>query len=69
MLESSDNKNFWLDRPVFVTGATGLLGNSVTRYLIKRGASVVALVRDWVPESELFHTDVLSNLKIFVQLV
>ena len=64
MLESSDNKNFWLDRPVFVTGATGLLGNSVTRYLIKRGASVVALVRDWVPESELFHTDVLSNLKI-----
>ncbi len=58
------DKNFWLDRQIFVTGATGLLGNSLTRLLVERGASVSVLVRDWVPESELFQTDILSRLKI-----
>lgn len=60
----ANDKNFWLDRQVFVTGATGLLGNSLTRLLIEKGASVSALVRDWIPESELFHSDILSRLKI-----
>lgn len=44
------NKAFsWQDRPVLVTGATGLLGSSLTRHLLERGASVGALVRDFVP--------------------
>lgn len=37
---------FWLDRPVFLTGATGLLGGHLGRALIEEGALVVALVRD-----------------------
>ena len=44
---------FWQDRPVFVTGATGLVGSWVVRQLLGAGADVVALVRDWVPRSEL----------------
>lgn len=44
---------FWLDRRVFVTGATGLLGSWLTRELIGLGADVIVLIRDWVPESEL----------------
>lgn len=44
---------FWQDRPVFITGATGLLGSRLTKMLVGTGASVVVLVRDWVPESEL----------------
>ncbi len=43
--------SFWRDRPVFVTGATGLLGGWLTKRLLDHGASVVALVRDWVPAS------------------
>ena len=33
-------------KTVFVTGATGLIGTSLCRKLIKMGAKVVALVRD-----------------------
>ena len=36
-----------------MTGASGLVGSCLVRLLLERGASVVALVRDWVPRSEL----------------
>lgn len=42
---------FWKGRNVFVTGATGLLGSSLVEELLGRGANVVCLVRDWVPQS------------------
>jgi CDP-glucose 4,6-dehydratase len=45
---------FWRDRPVLVTGATGLLGSWLCESLLARGADVVALVRDVVPESRFF---------------
>lgn len=45
--------NFWKDRNVFVTGASGLLGSWMTRTLVERGANVVVLMRDVVPRSEL----------------
>lgn len=55
---------FWNDRPVFVTGATGLLGTWLTRALVEKRASVVALVRDWVPESELVQSGVLGKVRV-----
>jgi CDP-glucose 4,6-dehydratase len=45
---------FWTDRPVFVTGATGLLGSHLTKWLVDAGANVVCLVRDSVAQSH-FH--------------
>lgn len=44
-------KNFWRDRPVFVTGCTGLLGSWLTADLVEQGANVVGLVRDTVPRT------------------
>ena len=44
-------KSFWRDRPVFVTGCTGLLGSWLTADLVERGANVVGLVRDSVPRT------------------
>lgn len=41
----------WRDRRVLVTGATGLLGSWIVGRLVDHGADVVALVRDWVPQS------------------
>jgi CDP-glucose 4,6-dehydratase len=55
---------FWRDRPTLVTGATGLLGSWLTRSLIERGADVVCLVRDWIPESELVLSGGLSRVKV-----
>lgn len=46
-------KNFWRDRAVLVTGATGLLGGWLTQALLARGANVSVLVRDWVPQAEI----------------
>ena len=48
------DKSFWSDRRVFVTGCTGLLGSWLTSELVARGARVVGLVRDRVPNSLLF---------------
>ena len=48
--------DFWTDRPVFVTGATGLVGGWLVRRLLDAGANVVCLVRDWVPHSELLRS-------------
>lgn len=44
---SSTASAHWQGREVLVTGATGFLGTWMTHELVKRGARVVALVRDW----------------------
>jgi len=43
----------WAGNTVLVTGATGLVGSWLVRRLLGSGARVVALVRDWDPQSEL----------------
>jgi CDP-glucose 4,6-dehydratase len=55
---------FWLDRPVLVTGATGLLGSCLTRRLLDGGAEVVAFVRDWVPQSEFVRSGVINWARV-----
>ncbi|HEV2445226.1 MAG TPA: NAD-dependent epimerase/dehydratase family protein [Candidatus Sulfopaludibacter sp.] len=58
------NQPFWQDRPVLVTGATGLVGSWLTRSLVEAGADVVCLVRDWVPQSELVRTGAIERVKV-----
>jgi CDP-glucose 4,6-dehydratase len=55
---------FWQDRPVFVTGATGLVGSWLVRRLLGLGAEVVCLVRDWIPQSELVRARLMDQVKI-----
>lgn len=43
-------------RTVFVTGATGLVGSWLVRRLLGEGARVVALVKDWDPQSEVIRS-------------
>lgn len=63
-LRNNPDPAFWSDRRVLVTGATGLLGSWLTRALVDNSASVVALVRDWVPENELFRSGTLSQVAV-----
>ena len=55
-VSTTSRTGFWRDRRVLVTGATGLVGGWLVRALLEGGADVVALVRDWVPGSELVRT-------------
>lgn len=58
------NRAFWLDRPTFVTGGTGLVGNWLVQRLIQAGANVICLVRDWVPQSELVRSRLIEQVKV-----
>jgi CDP-glucose 4,6-dehydratase len=54
---------FWCDRPVLVTGATGLVGGWLVRGLLSAGANVVCVVRDWVPECSLLSGRMIERVK------
>lgn len=58
------NKNFWQDRPTFVSGGTGLVGSWLIQRLVEAGADVVCLVRDWVPQSELVRAGFIERVKV-----
>jgi CDP-glucose 4,6-dehydratase len=54
--------DFWRDRPVFVTGATGLVGGWLARALADAGGDLVCLVRDEVPHAELYRSGVAARV-------
>lgn len=56
--------SFWNQKKVFVTGATGLLGSHMTAELLRRGADVVCLVRDWMPDSEAVTSGSLGRCRM-----
>ena len=56
--------SFWLDRPTLVSGATGLLGACLVQRLLQKGADVVCLMRDWVPQSELVRSKTIEQVKV-----
>ncbi len=64
MRTSGTTTSFWLDRPTFVTGATGLLGSWLVKRLLDARADVVCLVRDWVPQSESVRSGSIERVKV-----
>ena len=52
-MENIVNK-FWNNRNVFVTGGTGFLGSYLVKKLVNYGANVTILVRDYVPQSNIY---------------
>jgi CDP-glucose 4,6-dehydratase len=54
----------WHDRRVLVTGATGMVGSWLTKELLARGASVVVLVLDADPQSELLRSGDLGHTEV-----
>ena len=61
--------DFWRDRRVFVTGATGIVGSWLVRELLAHGASVAVLVRDADPQSELLRSGDLQRCTVFNGMV
>ena len=54
----------WKDKPVLVTGCTGLIGAWLTRALVARGARVVGLVRDAVPRTTFTEWGLASQIVV-----
>ncbi len=58
------SSSFWQDRRVFVTGCTGFLGSWLTAALVERGADVIGLVRDHVPQAQLFRNGTVGQMTL-----
>ena len=54
----------WLNKNVFVTGCTGLLGSWLTEKLINLGANVICLVRDHVPHSRIYKEGLIKKTSV-----
>jgi CDP-glucose 4,6-dehydratase len=54
----------WTERRVFVTGATGIVGSWLVKQLLESGAHVVALVRDWDPQTELIRSGDITRVAV-----
>lgn len=55
---------FWTARNVFITGGSGLLGSWTAEELVRRGANVICLLRDWVPASRLNSAGLLASVTV-----
>jgi CDP-glucose 4,6-dehydratase len=53
----NQSADFWRGQRVLVTGATGMIGSWLVKELLALGASVLVLVRDADPQSELIRSD------------
>jgi len=54
----------WSTRKVLVTGATGMVGSWLARRLLDEGATVVALVLDDDPQSELVRSGSIADCSV-----
>jgi CDP-glucose 4,6-dehydratase len=63
-MDSSFKTTFWRDRPVLITGATGLVGGWLIKRLLEAEADVVCLVRDWTPNAEIFRSGDANRVTI-----
>jgi len=54
----------WADRRVLVTGATGIVGSWLVRALLEQGATIVALVLDADPQSELYRSGDIRRVSV-----
>lgn len=56
--------SYWKNKPVFVTGATGLMGGWLVKALLREEAEVVALVRDQAPRSMLVREGLSQRIAV-----
>lgn len=61
-----DSKNYFKNKKIFVTGASGFIGSHLVKSLLKQQAEIICLVRDFVPNS-MFFTKELDKKVIIVK--
>ncbi len=63
-MSTSPSSQFWSDKRVLVTGATGMVGSWLTRWLAECGAYTVAFVADMDPQSELIRSGLINRVNV-----
>jgi CDP-glucose 4,6-dehydratase len=58
------SKEFWSTKRVLVTGATGMVGAWLTRWLVDAGSHTVAFVSDADPQSELMRSGYINRVAV-----
>jgi len=56
--------NKWLNKNVFVTGCTGILGSWLVEELLNHGANITCLVRDHIPRSRIYKEGLMNKINV-----
>lgn len=64
LMKGVPSPEFWGSRRVLVTGATGMVGSWVTRWLVDAGAHTVVFVSDADPQSELMRSGYIDRVSV-----
>ncbi len=64
LMISHPSTQYWSEKRVLVTGATGMVGSWLTRWLVEAGAYTVALVADMDPQSELVRSGFINRINV-----
>jgi CDP-glucose 4,6-dehydratase len=56
--------SYWSNRRVLVTGASGMVGSWLTRWLAESGAYTVAFIADTDPQSELIRSGTINKINV-----
>ena len=56
--------SYWADKRVLVTGASGMVGSWLTRWLSECGAYTVAFIADTDPQSELIRSGTINKINV-----
>ncbi len=66
MKTNIDKKNYWKNRNVLVTGATGLLGPWLVQELVNQEANVFVLMRDLISHSVFFQSQLEKKTSVII---
>ena len=56
--------SYWSNKRVLVTGASGMVGSWLTRWLAESGAYTVAFIADIDPQSELLRSGTINRINV-----
>ena len=63
-MSNTPSREYWSGKRVLVTGATGMVGAWLTRWLVDAGAYTVAFISDTDPQSELIRSDYINRVAV-----
>ena len=64
IMTQEGSNTYWSDKRVLVTGASGMVGSWLTRWLSESGAYTVAFIADTDPQSELIRSGIINKINV-----